>query len=253
MTDRILVVDDKDTMLSLFQRILPEQEVVTAESAVKALALFDGSESFDVIVSDIRMPGLDGLSLLKEVKRIQPDVEVILMTAYGTVEDAVEAMKAGAFDYLLKPFDPDEALIVIGRALEVRRLRIQTKQLQQDLESARGFGPFVGESKAMRQVYGLISKMASSTASILVLGDTGTGKELAARTIHARSLRKDGPFVALNCGAIPESLAESEFFGHVRGAFTGAVSNKPGLFEEANGGTMFLDEIDSLRHSCRSN
>ena len=243
---RILVVDDKETMLSLFQRILPQHEIVTAGSGDKAIPLLESAGPFDVIVSDIRMPGLDGLALLKAARRAQPDIEVILMTAYGTVESAVQAMKAGAFDYLVKPFEPDEAIIIIEKALELRRLRQQAKSLREALDQAHGFGPFIGESEAMRRFYSLVSKASASDINVLILGESGTGKELAARTIHQRSLRKEKSFVAVNCGALPEALAESELFGHVKGSFTGAVADKPGLFEEAQEGTLFLDEVNSL-------
>jgi DNA-binding NtrC family response regulator len=243
---RILVVDDKETMLSLFQRILSDHQVRTASDGAKALALIDEDEPFDLIISDIRMPGLDGLSLLKEVKQIHPETEVILMTAYAEVGDAVEAMKAGASDYLVKPFDPDEAIIVVNRALEIRRLGRQAKHLWESLDEARGFGPFIGESEAMQKIYTLLDKAAVSDANVLLLGESGTGKELAAHTIHRNSPRQDGPFVPVNCGALPVELAESELFGHVKGSFTGSVRDKPGLFEEAGGGTLFLDEINAL-------
>lgn len=243
---RILVVDDKDTMRSLFQRILKEHDVVTADNGAKALALLGTEQPFDVIVSDIRMPKLDGLSLLKEVKRVHPDVEVILMTAFAEVGDAVDAMKAGASDYLVKPFDPDEAVLVVEKALEVQRLRSRARRLQQELELAHGFGPFVGTSVPMQRVYALVDKAAASEVNIIILGESGTGKELVARSIHDRGQRRQKPFVPVNCGALPLELAESELFGHVKGAFTGAISNKPGLVEEAGGGTLFLDEINSF-------
>jgi DNA-binding NtrC family response regulator len=243
---RILVVDDKETMLSLFQRLLSDHQVRTAGDGTKALALIDEEEPFDLIISDIRMPGLDGLSLLKEVKHVHPETEVILMTAYAEVGDAVEAMKAGASDYLVKPFDPDEAIIVVDKALEVRRLRRQAKHLREALDEAQGFGPFIGESKVMRKIYTLLDKAAASDANVLILGESGTGKELAAHTIHRNSPRQDGPFVTVNCGAVPVELAESELFGHVKGSFTGSVRDKPGLFEEAGGGSLFLDEVNAL-------
>jgi len=245
-TQRILVVDDKPTMLSMFERILPDYEVVTAEDGAKALILMDGEAPFDVVVSDIRMPRLDGISLLKEVKKRAPETEVILMTAYAEVEDAVQVMKAGAFDYLIKPFDPDVAILAIEKALEVRGLRHRAHRLQEELNLARGFGPFVGSSVPMQRVYSLVSKAAASELNVLISGESGTGKELVARSIHQQGARASAPFVTVNCGALPRELAESELFGHAKGAFTGAVANKPGLVEEAAGGTLFLDEINSL-------
>ncbi len=243
---RILVVDDKETMLSLFQRILSEHQVSTAGDGAKALAMLDAEEPFDVIVSDIRMPGLDGLSLLKEVKRVQPETEVILMTAYAEVGDAVDAMKAGAMDYLVKPFDPDDAVAVVNKALEVRKLRRQARHLRDALDKSSGFGPFIGKSEAMRKIYSILDKAAASDVNVLIVGESGTGKELAAHVIHLKSKRRDGPFLPVNCGALPIELAESEFFGHVKGSFTGSVRDKPGLFEEAAGGTLFLDEVNAL-------
>lgn len=243
---RILVVDDKENMLSMFTRILPDHDVVTVSDGAEALGLIAAGEEFDVVVSDIQMPKVNGLTLLKEVKNVHPDVEVILMTAYAEVADAVEAMKSGAYDYLVKPFDPDEAVLVVEKALEVRNLRSQTRRLQTELEHARGFGPFIGTSLPIQRVYALIDKAAPSEVNVLIEGESGTGKELVARSIHERSARSDGPFIAVNCGALPADLVESELFGHVKGAFTGAITGKSGLFEDAAGGTMFLDEINAL-------
>lgn len=243
---RILVIDDKENMLSLFVRILPQHDVVTVSDGAKALGLIAAGELFDVVVSDIQMPKVDGLTLLKEMKKAHPHVEVILMTAYAEVAGAVEAMKSGAYDYLVKPFDPDEAVIVVEKALELRRLRQQTLRLQAELAHVQGFDAFVGESPAIKRVYALIDKVAASEANVLITGASGTGKELVARSIHGRSKRNKGPFLAVNCGALPIDLAESELFGHVKGAFTGASGDKQGLFEVAEGGTLFLDEINSL-------
>jgi DNA-binding NtrC family response regulator len=242
---RILVVDDKDTMRTMFQRLLAAHDVAVAPDATRALALLE-SEEFDVVVSDIRMPGLDGHALLAELRRTRPDVPVILMTAFGSVQDAVSAMKLGALDYLAKPFEPEEAIVAVEKAIEWRALRRRAKTLSEELDRAQGFSAFVGESEPMRRVYTLLDKAAGSAVNVLLLGESGTGKELAARTIHRRSARANGPFVAVNCGALPEALAESELFGHVRGAFTGAIGDKAGLFEEASGGTLFLDEVSSL-------
>lgn len=243
---RILVVDDKETICSLFQRILPEDEVFTAGDGAQGLALLSANPQMDLIISDIRMPNIDGMTFLQEVKRYYPEIEVILMTAYAEVESAVTAMKAGAFDYIVKPFDPDDALLTIQKVLEIQKLRQQTSKLQQELNQIKGFGVFVGESAKMQKIYALIEKAASSSVNVLLTGESGTGKELVARLIHEQSLRKTNAFVAVNCGALPAELAESELFGHTRGAFTGAISDKAGLIEEAHQGTLFLDEINSL-------
>ncbi len=245
-TARILVADDKENIPKLFRRILPaEYEVIAAEDGNRALALV-GASDFDVIVTDLKMPGPDGLTVLREAKRLQPDVEVVLMTAYGSVQTAVAAMKEGAFDYLSKPFDPDEALLVVERALERKRLREQARDLRRALEGAVKFENLVGKSAAMQKVLELMRRAADSTATVLISGESGTGKEVVARGVHLASPRRLRRFVGVNCGAIPEALVESELFGHVRGSFTGAVGDKRGLFEEADGGTLFLDEIGEL-------
>jgi DNA-binding NtrC family response regulator len=243
---RVLVADDKDTILGLFGRILADKfEVVTAADGQRALGLALNDE-FDVVVSDIRMPGADGFTVLREVKRVKPDVEVVLMTAFGTVQKAVEAMKEGAYDYLAKPFDPDDALMTIERAVERKRLREQARSLSAVVGNIGQFDRLVGKSPAMQQLFDLLKRAASTDATVLITGESGTGKELAARAVHAESQRQGARFVAVNCGAIPESLIESELFGHVRGAFTGAVGDRRGLFEEADGGTLLLDELGEL-------
>ncbi len=244
---RILVADDKENFAKLFRKILPEAEfdVVTAYDGSRALALV-AADPFDVVVSDIKMPGADGLTVLRETKRVQPDTEVILMTAYGSVQSAIDAMKAGAFDYLIKPFDPDEAVLAVQRALERKRLREQARDLRRALEGAYRFENLVAKSPAMHGVLELMHRAADSTATVLVTGESGTGKEVVARALHFAGPRRERRFVAVNCGAIPEALMESELFGHVRGSFTGASSDKRGLFEEADGGTIFLDEIGEL-------
>jgi len=245
---RILVVDDKENILKLFERILggsEEHELTTAADGARALSLI-GAQEFDVVVTDLRMPGPDGFEVLRGVKSRSAETEVIMMTAYATVSDAVEAMKQGAYDYLQKPFDPDEAARVIGRAVERRRLRMQTATLRRELEGVYSFHNLVGKSAIMRDVYRLLEQAAGLDITVLLTGETGTGKELAARAIHYHSARKERRFVPVNCGALPSELVESELFGHVKGAFTGAAGAKPGLFEEAEGGTIFLDEIGEL-------
>ncbi len=243
---RVLLVDDKENMLKLFERILAgDHEITTAADGARALSLV-ASREFDVVVTDIRMPGADGFEVLKAVKSRSPDTEVIMMTGYAAIQDAVAAMKQGAYDYLQKPFDPDTAALVVSRALERKRLKEQAATLRKELEGVFAFHNIVGKSPLMREVYGLLDQAAGLDITVLLTGETGTGKELAARAIHYHSGRKERRFVPVNCGALPSDLVESELFGHARGSFTGAVGEKAGLFEEASGGTLFLDEIGEL-------
>jgi two-component system response regulator HydG len=243
---RILVVDDKENMLKLFTKILgAEYEVTTAGDGSAALSLIAERE-FDVVVTDLKMPGAHGFTVLESVKARWPETEVVLMTAYATVQDAVEAMKQGAYDYLQKPFDPDAAALVVARALERRQLRAQAADLRKELEGVHAFHNMIGKSPPMRELFALLERAASLDITVLLTGETGTGKELAARAVHYQSERKTKRFVPVNCGALPSELVESELFGHVRGAFTGAATTRPGLFEEAHGGTIFLDEIGEL-------
>jgi len=244
---RVLVVDDKENILKLFARLLGDTyEVTCAEDGARALALVAAQE-FDVVVSDVRMPGADGFEVLRAVKSRSPDTEVVMMTGYATVQDAVEAMRAGAFDYLQKPFLPDAAAELVTRAMERRRLRLQAEVLGQKAPSTDfAFAGAVGRSAAMQEAHRLIEQAARLDITVLLTGETGTGKELAARAVHLNSARRERPFVAVNCGALPTELVESELFGHGKGAFTGAAQAKTGLFEEAHGGTLFLDEVGEL-------
>ncbi len=244
---RVLVCDDKENFVKLLLRILPEDrfDVTTAGDGARALALLAAGD-FDVVVTDIRMPGADGMTVLGEARARDPDVEVVLMTAYATVPAAVDAMRQGAFDYLAKPFEPDEALLVVERALERRRLRQQARDLRRALEGIHRIDNLVARSPAMTPVLALVHRAAASDPTVLVTGESGTGKEVVARAIHSSGERSARPFVAVNCGAIPEALLESELFGHVKGSFTGANADHRGLFEEAGGGTIFLDEIADL-------
>jgi DNA-binding NtrC family response regulator len=243
---RVLVVDDKENLLKLFARILGDAyELTTAAEGGRALSLI-ASQEFDVVVTDLRMPGADGFEVLKAVKARAPGTEVVMMTAYATVQDAVRAMKDGAYDYLAKPFDPDAAALVVARALERKRLREQAASLRREVEGIYSFHNLVGKSAAMKDVYRLLEQAAGLDITVLLTGETGTGKELAARAVHYHSARKERRFVPVNCGALPSELVESELFGHARGAFTGATGAKPGLFEEAEGGTLFLDEVGEL-------
>jgi two-component system response regulator AtoC len=242
---RVLVADDKENMRKLVGRILADGYAVEeAEDGGRALALV-ATRPYDVVVTDIRMPGADGFELLAAVKARDPATEVVMMTGYATVQDAVRAMKQGAFDYLEKPFDPDAALAVVARAAERKRMA-DAARLAAPPGEEDAFHALVGRSARMREVYRLLEKAAAVDATVLLTGETGTGKELAARAIHYQSARRERRFVPVNCGALPGELVESELFGHARGAFTGAAAAKAGLFEEAQGGTIFLDEVGEL-------
>jgi DNA-binding NtrC family response regulator len=245
MRPRVLVADDKENILGLLKDILGDRfDVTTAQDGSRALALALNGD-FDVVVSDIRMPGLDGLALLHELKRAHPNVEVVLMTAYGSVEKAVEAMRAGAYDYLSKPFEPDDAALTVGRAAERKRLRDEARSLRAALEAGQRFNQLIGKSPSMQQVFELLGRAAATEATVLITGESGTGKELAARAVHSGSARKASSFLAINCSAIPEPLMESELLGH-SGDTLGQTTERPGLFETGQGGTVFLDEIGEL-------
>jgi two-component system response regulator HydG len=243
---RLLVIDDKANILKMIRRLFgSDYELTTAESGRDGLEQLR-SDRFDVVLTDMRMPDLDGMEILKSVKKERPDTEVVIMTAYADVAQAVEAMKQGAYDYVRKPFEPDELQMILDKAVERRRLREQTSILREQVEARHGFANIVGESRPMKDALELAGKAARSDATVLLTGESGTGKEVFARAIHLASPRSGGRFVAINCGAMPKELIESELFGHVRGAFSGATQSKAGLFEEADGGTMFLDEISEL-------
>ena len=247
MSTRILVVDDELSMRE-FLGILLEGEgyrVALAESAEEALRLMDG-ERFELVISDVSMPGLGGIELLARIKTQAPETAVLMITAFTTAEQAVEAMKLGAYDYIAKPFKVEEVKVLVRKALEKRSLVEENKRLKAEVMERFSFAGLIGKSKEMREVYDLIGKVAESMANILIMGESGTGKELAAKAIHYNSPRRGAPFVAVNCGAIPDTLMESELFGHTRGSFTGAFSDRPGLFEQAEGGTLFLDEIGEV-------
>ncbi len=247
MKIKILVVDDELSMRE-FLSILLEREgydVSTAGSAEEALKLMDLS-LFDLVLSDVQMPGLSGIELLTRIKQISPETGVLMITAYSASEQAVEAMKLGAYDYIAKPFKIEEIKQLVINALEKQGLKRENTLLKKDVNERDSFCGIIGKSQKMRELFDMIQKVAGSQSSVLVLGESGTGKELAARAIHNCSPRKSKPFVAVNCGAIPENLIESELFGHKKGSFTGAVNDRPGLFEQAEGGTLFLDEISEL-------
>ncbi len=250
---RILLVDDEPSILNVLSTLLRGQghECVPAKGGDQAQG-FLREEQFDLMISDIRMTPVDGLELLKLAKRMRPDMVTIMLTAYGSVETAVTAMKEGAFDYVTKPFKVDELLITVQRALEFRSIMAENAQLRAELDSRYRFENIVAESAPMRKICDMIQRVAPTDSTILVLGESGTGKELVAKAIHAYSSRSKERFVPINCAALPEPLLESELFGHVKGAFTGAVAHKDGLFEVADGGTIFLDEIGSMPLSIQA-
>ena len=243
---QVLVVDDKPSMRRMIADLLANDfAVTTAEDGARAIAYLKAGD-FDVVISDIRMPGMDGNELLAEAKRLRPGAEFILITAFASVSSAVEAMKSGAYHYLKKPFEPEELRMLVDRAIERKRLAERAERLQNQLDAVTVVDTLVGKTATMQRLANLIERAAARDTTVLITGESGTGKELVARAVHKRSRRNAGPFVVINCGALPENLVESELFGHVKGAFTGAVRDKIGLFEEASGGTLFLDEIGDL-------
>jgi two-component system NtrC family response regulator len=245
--ETILIVDDEKNYLLVLEALLVDAgyEVITSDNTTEALEI-TMSHDLDLVITDMRMPGPDGMEFLAQLRSRQPDPPVIMMTAYATVEKAVEAMKRGAFDYITKPFKNEELILTIRKAIEMHRLKQENRLLSLDLQERYQFGNIVGKSKIMRQVYEIIEKVAQTRASVLITGESGTGKELIARAIHFNSSRRDKPFISVNCSALSETLLESELFGHERGAFTGAVTQRKGRFELAHGGTLFLDEVGDM-------
>ncbi len=247
MTTRVLIVDDDEALRESLELFLASEgyEVVAAADGLAALAQLDRAP-VDVALCDLRMPGIDGFELLPQLLRLAPGLTVILMSAYGGRDLAIEALKRGAYDYLAKPFPPSEAVLAIRKAQEREKLRRANELLQRDLSRAVGERPIVAASDKMMAVLELIERAAEFKTTVLLTGESGTGKEVLARAIHAQSSRHQQAFVAVNCGAIPEALLESELFGHAKGAFTGADRARRGLFTEADGGTLFLDEIGEM-------
>jgi two-component system response regulator PilR (NtrC family) len=242
--EKILVVDDEQSLRDVLSIMLKRAgyAVTSAMDGEEAIELLH-KEIFDLVITDLRMPKIDGMDVLKAVKSASPETVVLIITAFATADSAVEAMKQGAYDYLTKPFQVDEVQLIIRNALEKRRLTSENILLKREMASQSSFAQLVGQSEAMQKVFDVVRKVADSKSNVLICGESGTGKELVARAIHYNSARSVRPFVAVNCSAVPETLLESELFGHMKGSFTGAISNKAGLFEVADGGTIFLDEI----------
>ncbi len=249
----ILIIDDNDTIRDGLAHTIRKMghTALAAKGAAAGLELFRERGDVDFVVTDLKMEGMDGVELLRQVTTLDPDAVTMIITAYGTVETAVEAMKLGAFDFLTKPFAPEVVRLKVDRALELRatrRARARMEAVSEYLraETERGYGELIGDSPAMRRVFATLDKVAPTDSAVLITGESGTGKELVARAIHTRSRRASGPFIKVNCGALPDTLLESELYGHERGAFTGAVKRKLGRFELADGGTLFLDEIGDV-------
>src|SRR5688572_21853003 len=247
---RILIVDDEPSIrFSLSELLSDQHEVMEAEHAPAALRSLE-ERQFDLVISDLNMPVMSGLQLLEEIRARHPDTIFVLMTAFGDERTAVQALKNGAYDYIPKPFDNDDMRALVRRVHELLAVRSENQRLRAEL--AHQFGEMVGSAPAMREVYRIIDRVAATEATVLIHGESGTGKELAARALHDRSRRSKGPFVALNCSALPAELIESELFGHARGAFTGADRDKVGLFEAAQNGTLLLDEIGELAPAAQA-
>jgi DNA-binding NtrC family response regulator len=252
MSARILVADDEEIVIRSCLRILgTDHQVEAVHDGLEALRRIEDTR-YDLLILDIMMPKMDGLEVLRRAKEAHPDLDVIMITGLAQIATAVRAMKLGAFDYLAKPFDPDELKLVVERALERRRLMQENLDLKTEVSSKYRFENIIGTSAPMQSVFRLIAKGAPTNSTVMLSGESGTGKELIARAVHYNSLRKDKPFVAVDCNALSENLLESELFGHVKGAFTGAVANKQGMFVVADGGTLFLDEIGNFSLSTQA-
>lgn len=250
---KILVIEDELSVRLGISCTLEGEgyKVKTAENGINGIGLFE-KESFDIVITDLRLPGADGIEVLKSVKNISPDTGVIMITAFADVKTAVEAMKQGAYDYLSKPFDSSELLIVIERFIRQRGLELENIRLKEEVKDKKQFEQLVGASPAMQSIFQIIESVAKTDSSVIIYGESGTGKELVANAIHNLSPRKEKPFITINCAAIPETLLETEIFGHEKGAFTGAVQRRKGKFEAADKGTIFFDEIGDMPLSLQA-
>ena len=253
MAKRVLVVDDEPSMREFLEIMLVQEgyEVSAASTGEEGVKMYRLTEP-DLVLTDVKMPGMSGLDLIREIHSIDSSVPIIAITAYASADDALRAVREGAYDYLSKPFQVEDLRIIIRNALEARRLRRENLDLKRSVEESYRFGDIIGKSPEMLEIFNLVSRVAPSKASVLIIGESGTGKELIAKAIHEWSPRAGRPFVPINCTAMPENLLESEMFGHVRGSFTGAVANKPGLVEAAHTGTLFLDEVGELPLSIQA-
>ncbi len=245
--ETVLIVDDEKNYPPILSAVLEEEgfEALTAYSGKEALETLNHAD-IDLVLTDMKMSAMDGIELLERIKENDPELPVIMMTAHGTVEKAVEAMQKGAYNYILKPFENEQLVIYVNKAIQMYRVIKENRRLRETVESQYSFGNIIGKSRPMQDVFDTIYKVAPATASILIEGESGTGKDLVAKSIHYNSLRRDRPFIAVNCSALAETLLESELFGHEKGAFTGAIATKKGRFELADDGTLFLDEIGEL-------
>lgn len=247
MKSRILVVDDEESIREFLEIMLKKEgyEITLAEDGLRAKDLL-AKKSFDMIISDLQMPGMTGIELLKHVKDTSPEIVFMMITAFGTTENAVEAMKMGAYDYITKPFKIDEVRLNIQNALRSKNLETENRSLRKELKQEYSFQNMIGNAPVMHQIFDMIKRVSQTPTNVLITGESGTGKEVVAKSIHFNGPLKDRPFVTVNCGAIPENLMESEMFGHKKGSFTGAITDKVGMFEVADGGTLFLDEVGEL-------
>jgi len=245
--DTILIVDDEKNYLVVLEDLLSDEgyQVLTADAGAKALEIVH-SHDLDLVITDMKMPGMDGMALLERIHIFKADLPVIMMTAHGDVEKAEEAMRRGVFEYIFKPFNNEQLKLTVRRAVEHYRLICHNRQLSQELQGRHQYGNIIGKNKAMQSIYALIEKVAPSKATVLITGESGTGKELIAKAIHYNSPRMNQPLISVNCGALPETLLESELFGHEKGAFSGAVNQRKGRFELAHKGTLFLDEVSEM-------
>jgi DNA-binding NtrC family response regulator len=245
--EKILVVDDEESMCDFLSIMLKKQgyHITTALSAKEGLKML-AKEAYEVVISDLKMKEMNGLELIDEINKKETVPTVIIMTAFATIESAIEALKKGAFDYIIKPFKVDEIKLAVARALEQRKIRTENVYLKKQLKKKEGFGEIIGKSEILMEVLSQVRKIADSDSTVLLTGESGTGKELVARAIHQQSYRSERPFITVNCGALPEGLLESELFGHMKGSFTGAIKDKDGLFKVASEGVFFLDEVGEM-------